>query len=151
MSFAQKRGLTPYRKGKLAFQPQRVRGLSPFLGKAPAMTRSAPRANTTQRRDVPRQAIRDLSVIPGIGPSLAADLYRLGIQKVESLKGRDPEALYRKLFRLVGQPVDRCVLYAFRCAVYFASETNHDPQKLKWWNWKDEHGERVPYEDRSNA
>jgi len=28
----QKRGLTPYRKGKPAFQPQRVRGLSPFLG-----------------------------------------------------------------------------------------------------------------------
>ena len=34
-SFAQKRGLTPYRKGKPALQPQRVRGLSPFLGKAP--------------------------------------------------------------------------------------------------------------------
>jgi len=33
--FAQKRGLTPYRKGKPALQPQRVRGLSPFLGKAP--------------------------------------------------------------------------------------------------------------------
>ena len=31
---AQKRGLTPYRKGKPALQPQRVRGLSPFLGKA---------------------------------------------------------------------------------------------------------------------
>jgi len=32
--FAQKRGLTPYRKGKPAFQPQRVRGLSPFLGQS---------------------------------------------------------------------------------------------------------------------
>jgi hypothetical protein len=33
--------------------------------------------------------------------------------------------------------VDRCVLYVFRCAVYFASEAEHDPELLKWWNWKD--------------
>ena len=92
----------------------------------------------TQRRAIPRDAIRPLRVIPGIGPSLAADLYLLGIRKVESLKGRDPEALYRKLRRLVGRPVDRCVLYAFRCAVYFASEPNPDPAKLKWWLWMDE-------------
>ena len=32
---------------------------------------------------------------------------------------------------------DRCVLYAFRCAVYYASHTTHDPNLLKWWNWKD--------------
>jgi hypothetical protein len=90
-----------------------------------------------RRKSVPRDATRPLTVIPGIGPSLAADLVLLGIRRVESLKGRDPEALYRKLTTLVGQPVDRCVLYAFRCAVYFASEANPDPKKLKWWLWKD--------------
>jgi hypothetical protein len=37
----------------------------------------------------------------------------------------------------MGQHVDRCVLYVFRCAVYFASESKHDPELLKWWNWKD--------------
>ncbi|MGA3073400.1 MAG: helix-hairpin-helix domain-containing protein, partial [Bryobacteraceae bacterium] len=31
-----------------------------------------------------------------------------------------------------------CVLYVFRCAVYFASEAEHDPELLKWWNWKDQ-------------
>jgi hypothetical protein len=29
------------------------------------------------------------------------------------------------------------VLYVFRCAVYFASKPHPDPQRLKWWNWKD--------------
>jgi hypothetical protein len=38
---------------------------------------------------------------------------------------------------LTGTRQDRCVLYVFRCAVCFASETAHDPDMLKWWNWKD--------------
>jgi hypothetical protein len=33
--------------------------------------------------------------------------------------------------------MDRCVLYAFRCAVYYASHDVRDPKLLKWWNWKD--------------
>lgn len=75
--------------------------------------------------------------IPGVGPSIAADLQRLGIRDVAELRGRNPESLYSQLCRQTGKPVDRCVLYVFRCAVYFASESNHDPEMLKWWNWKD--------------
>ncbi|MBC8473125.1 MAG: pathogenicity locus, partial [Planctomycetes bacterium] len=30
-----------------------------------------------------------------------------------------------------------CMLYVLRCAVYYASNTEHDPDLLKWWNWKD--------------
>jgi hypothetical protein len=78
-----------------------------------------------------------LQRIPGIGPSIAADLHRLGIRDVAELRGRNPETLYADLCRDVGHHVDRCVLYVFRCAVYFASETKHDPDLLKWWNWKD--------------
>jgi Pathogenicity locus len=92
----------------------------------------------TARKAVPRGAIRPLLVIPGIGPSLGADLYLLGIRSVQSLRNRNPEALYRKLCRVVGRKVDRCVLYTFRCAVYFASEENPDPERLKWWLWMDE-------------
>jgi hypothetical protein len=102
------------------------------------MTATTTISDRMRRKAVPPEAIRALSVIPGIGPSLAADLYLLGIRKVDSLRGRDPEALYRKLCRQVGRPVDRCVLYTFRCAVYFATEEKHDPEKLKWWNWMDE-------------
>jgi len=79
----------------------------------------------------------DLLRIPGVGPSIARDLNRLGIHEVSQLRGRSAEALYARLCREMGHHVDRCVLYVFRCAVYFASEPKHDPELLKWWNWKD--------------
>jgi hypothetical protein len=75
--------------------------------------------------------------IPGVGPSIAKDLRRLGIQEITDLRGRNPESLYGELCRAAGHHVDRCVLYVFRCAVYFASEARYDPALLKWWNWKD--------------
>lgn len=68
---------------------------------------------------------------------MAADLRAIGIGKVSDMKGKDPEQLYRELEARVGRHIDRCVLYAFRCAVYYASNDEHDPEKLKWWNWKD--------------
>jgi hypothetical protein len=78
-----------------------------------------------------------LTRIPGVGPSIAADLRRLGIQDVAELRGRDPESLYDELCQATGQRVDRCVLYVFRCAVYYASTATPEPELLKWWNWKD--------------
>ena len=82
--------------------------------------------------------IANLSRIPGVGPSIASDLCLLGIREVADLRGRDPQSLYTELCLETGRHVDRCVLYVFRCAVYFASESRHDPEMLKWWNWKDE-------------
>ncbi len=82
-------------------------------------------------------ARKDLQRIPGVGPSIAADLLDLGIGSVAALRGQDPERLYQRLCRQAGGPVDRCVLYVFRCAVYFAENTVHDPELLKWWHWKD--------------
>jgi len=82
-------------------------------------------------------ASHDLQRIPGVGPSIAADLRTLGIHQVSDLDGADPEALYTELIAREGHPIDRCVLYVFRCAVYFASHTRPDPARLKWWNWKD--------------
>lgn len=79
----------------------------------------------------------DLLEIPGVGKSIARDLRDLGISRVADLRQADPEALYDQLCALRGAHIDRCVLYTFRCAVYFASEEQHDPDLLKWWNWKD--------------
>ncbi len=81
--------------------------------------------------------MKDLLTIPGVGKSIAQDLIDLGIRRVSDLKKRSPERLYRKLSALRGHHIDRCVLYVFRCAVYFASKKRHDPELLKWWNWKD--------------
>lgn len=79
----------------------------------------------------------ELEQIPGVGKSIAQDLRRIGITSVDQLKGRDPEALYRRLCNFKASPVDRCMLYVFRCAVYYASSSDPDPELLKWWNWKD--------------
>lgn len=79
----------------------------------------------------------DLQAIPGVGPSIAKDLRDLGYRNVEDLAGGDAEAMYQQLCDLRGQHIDRCVLYVFRCATYFAETDAHDPELLKWWNWKD--------------
>lgn len=77
-----------------------------------------------------------LDSIPSIGNALSRKLNAIGIRRVSDLKDKDPEHLYRKLEKTLGTHVDRCVLYTFRCAVYFAGHRRHDPEKLKWWNWK---------------
>lgn len=82
----------------------------------------------------------ELQKIPGVGPSLARDLHDLGVRRVDDLRGADPEHLYRQLCTVRGAPVDRCVLYVFRCAVYYAGHREHDAELLRWWNWKDVEG-----------
>jgi hypothetical protein len=81
--------------------------------------------------------MKELQIIPGVGEIIARDLMDIGIDSVKDLKGKDPEHLYMKLCAKQGQQVDRCMLYVFRCAVYYASHTKHDPRLLKWWEWKD--------------
>ncbi len=79
----------------------------------------------------------ELQKIPGVGKSIAQDLRNLGIDSVQELKDKDPEELYDRLCDQQGVKIDRCMLYVFRCAVYYASTQTHDPELLKWWNWKD--------------
>lgn len=82
--------------------------------------------------------IKTLREIPGVGPSIAKDLYDLGIREIEDLKGKDAEILYRQSNELAGCIQDRCLLYVFRCAVYFAKTPpqQQESDKLKWWHWK---------------
>lgn len=80
---------------------------------------------------------QSLQTIPSIGPKLEAKLKLIGIEEVADLIGRDPETLYEDLMQRLGRHVDRCVLYSFRCAVYYASTDQRDPEKLKWWTWKE--------------
>jgi len=66
-----------------------------------------------------------------------ADLEALGITRVAELRGRDPELLYLELCDVQGRQIDRCMLYVLRCAVYYASTPDPEPERLKWWAWKD--------------
>lgn len=84
-------------------------------------------------------AIKDLRRIPGVGISIANDLWNIGIKSVTELKGKDPEVLYDMSNAYAGQVQDRCLLYVFREAVYFAEtpDAEKEPELLKWWNWMD--------------
>ena len=81
--------------------------------------------------------INELMEIPGVGKSIANDLYNINIKSIAALKNQSPEELYHLSNQYAGVVQDRCLLYVFRCAVYYASEKKHDTEKLKWWNWKE--------------
>ena len=87
--------------------------------------------------DMKAAAIKELKIIPGVGDSIASYLFEMDVHHVSDLVGKDPEALYTRFCVMQGLKIDRCLLYVFRCAVYFAETADPDPGKLKWWNWKD--------------
>ncbi len=82
-------------------------------------------------------AAKQLEQIPGVGKNIAQDIRNIGINSVDDLKEQKAEQLYQKLCDFKASPVDRCMLYVFRSAIYYAENTRHDPELLKWWNWKD--------------
>lgn len=86
-----------------------------------------------------KQTIKELTKIPGVGNSIATDLYNIGIRHIADLKGEDPQQLYDRSNHFAGCIQDRCLLYVFRGAVYFAETPINEleAEKLKWWNWKD--------------
>lgn len=84
-----------------------------------------------------QMVLKEFRQIPGVGKNIAEDLWNLGLRSVSDLKNQDPEALYTRLCAFQETHVDRCMLYVFRCAVYYASNEVYDAELLKWWNWKD--------------
>lgn len=80
----------------------------------------------------------ELRQIPGVGQSIAKDLNEIGIFKITDLVGTNPEELYQRSNNHAGCVQDRCLLYVFRCAVYFAETPDNlrDAEKFKWWYWK---------------
>ena len=81
--------------------------------------------------------VSDLKKIPGVGANMEQHLHNIGIRCIADLVGKDPEELYHLDCLKKGFQDDRFVLYVYRCAVYFAEHEEHEPEKLKWWYWKD--------------
>lgn len=81
--------------------------------------------------------LKEFQKIPGVGKSIAVDLWDLGLRKIEDLIEQDPYKMYEKSCEMAGVRIDRCLLYVYKCAVYFASNKDHNTELLKWWNWKD--------------
>ena len=89
------------------------------------------------------KTLKEFRTIPGVGKTIAQDFWDIGLRSLDDLKGADAQELYESLCAFQGVQVDRCMLYVFRCAIYFASTQNHDPELLKWWNWKDKSGLKI--------
>ncbi len=81
--------------------------------------------------------LKQFQIIPGIGKACSLDLWNIGLRSIADLEGQNPNDLYEKLNKVTGAKHDICMLYTFRCAVYYATEQNHDKDKLNWWYWKD--------------
>lgn len=78
----------------------------------------------------------ELEAIPGVGVRMARHLERIGCPTLASLRGQDPEELYRRDCLSQGCQVDRCVLYVYRLAVHYAEHGQCPPDKQNWWDWK---------------
>lgn len=83
-----------------------------------------------------RTIVNNLQRIPGVGPSISKNLVDIGIHSIENLINQNAEDLYNRSNLQAGTVQDRCLLYVFRCAIFYA-EGGRDPEKLKWWHWKD--------------
>jgi len=88
------------------------------------MVIKAPKART------PAECLR-LEQLPNIGPALAADLRRIGIERPADLRGEDALALYRRLCQVTGQRQDPCVLDTFMAATDFMRGGAAAP----WWKY----------------
>lgn len=113
---------------------------------------SDPRPATARRLDTPVRRSRAprppkarhadeceiLEQLPNIGPSIAADLRRLGIAHPYELAGRDALALYQELGQLAGRRQDPCVLDTFLAAIDFMRGGEPKP----WWCYTAERKQR---------
>ncbi len=72
-----------------------------------------------------------LEQIPNIGPSIAADLRRIGIHKPSDLRGQQALALYERLCQVDSQRHDLCLLDVFLSAVDFV----HGKPARPWWKY----------------
>jgi hypothetical protein len=78
-----------------------------------------------------RDAVTRLEEIRNVGPSLAADLRRVGVRAPQDLPGRDPYAMFEALCVETGVRHDPCVLDVFISAVRFMEGA----PALPWWRY----------------
>lgn len=79
----------------------------------------------------------DLQSVPGIGAKKEQELMELGYHSLEELKSANPDELYLQACIKSGNQLDKCVLYAFRCAVTFANDPAPNPDDYRWWYFCD--------------
>jgi hypothetical protein len=96
----------------------------------------APHPGMREDRRVPQRdpRIETLTALPNVGPAVARRLIRLGIERPDDLRGRDPDELFERLSALDGRREDPCVLDTFTAVVDFADGAPARP----WWEYSRE-------------
>ena len=98
-------------------------------------------------KTVNRAEISALQQIPNIGPSIAADLRRIGVSSPQDLLGRDPYAMYDDLCRITGVRHDPCLLDVFIAATRFMAGETARP----WWKYTPERKRTLAARSRGKA
>jgi len=88
----------------------------------------------------PRLTLQRLEDIPNVGPSLAANLRRVGVDRPRDLRGREPFELYQALCVASGARQDPCVLDVFISAVRYVEGAKARP----WWHYTAERKRSYP-------
>lgn len=78
---------------------------------------------------------RQLGDLISIGPAMLRDFEMLGVGSVAQLARQDPQRMYEKLGRLVGERQDPCVLDTFCAAVAQAKNPRLPAEQCEWWYW----------------
>jgi hypothetical protein len=73
--------------------------------------------------------VEEFEQIPNVGPRIAADFRRLGIERATELRKRDPYAMYGALCQSTGTQQDPCVIDVFISATRFMRGEPARP----WW------------------
>ena len=84
-----------------------------------------------------------LQEIPNVGPKIAAELLKLGLERLEDAAGRDPDEMYRELCALEAKRHDPCVRDVFAAVVSYAQG---DPAR-PWWEFTPERKAREAREE----
>jgi hypothetical protein len=80
-----------------------------------------------------------LTSIPNVGPAIARELHRLGMEQPSDLRGQDPEELFERLCAMDGTRHDPCLLDTFVAAVTVADGGPARP----WWEFSRERKARA--------
>jgi hypothetical protein len=80
------------------------------------------------------EAMARLQEIPNVGPSMAEDLLKLGVSRLEDAAGRDPDEMYHELCALDAKEHDPCVRDVFAAVVSHAEGHPARP----WWEFTPE-------------
>lgn len=78
---------------------------------------------------------RTLAELQSVGPRTAEDLAKLGIARVEDLRGQDAHALWERLCRESGVRHDPCVEDVLAAAIAQAEDPELPAERRTWWYW----------------